>query len=110
MTAKQAQEWEMHGIVSPLPDEKIVNALANFACFVANVFAPKKDKSPWKLSEFVPKYVESDEEMMKKADDFRDNLLEAFRPKKERTAPTSGNYAVEKVLGDLKTTPPKRLQ
>ena len=110
MTAEQAMEWEMHALVSPFPEDKIINAFATFAAFVGNVFAQKKDKTPWKVEDFVPKYTMSDKEKEKKAKEFQSTMLEVFRPKTERTAPTSGNYAVEKVIGDLKTTPPKRMQ
>ncbi len=62
ITYRDAVEWETFNAGNPDQLDVLIIQISQIASFLANGFLPKKDKTPWKNSDFIPNFEKKEPE------------------------------------------------
>lgn len=106
ISAKQASEWLYFNKIEPFLEDKLLLTISHIAAVFANGFLPRKDKTKWQRTDFLPRFGLAlfQKEKIDIAAKFK-NILGIKSKKKEEVIP----YGLEKFIKPS-TRKPRRLR
>lgn len=115
MSAQQAQQWEVFGILEPFPEDRIIHTLQYIAAIFANGTLKKKNGGKWTVKDFQVTYFTPIERAKKalplgKMKDMVLAIGAAFgvKVKQKKQDPYRLKYEAEKYI-PKRYSPPKNL-
>jgi hypothetical protein len=117
MPAQQALEWELFARENPSFEDKVLHQIAHIATVFAGAFIKKRDRSPWKVKDFMPFIKEEPQDIVSgikkvltlagddKAKKWAGDKIKD-RPKVKGTDGKLYNYVLEEFAN--RTKPPRR--